>query len=183
MKSVIARAFDDDPFVNWCVAQDKRRAGRVYDMMEMAYRISSVHNEVYTAEGIPGAAYWTPPGKSGVGLSQQMRLLPGMVRALTVRRIPRVSRAFAAIEKKHPHEPHWYLAVLGVEPDRQGQGVGTALMRPVLEMCDRDGTPAYLESSKEKNVPLYERNGFRVTEVFEVPGGGPPLWLMWRDPQ
>ena len=43
--------------------------------------------------------------------------------------------------------------------------------------------PAYLESSKEKNVPLYERNGFKVTEVYTVPNGGPPIWLMWRDPR
>jgi hypothetical protein len=43
--------------------------------------------------------------------------------------------------------------------------------------------PAYLESSKEKNVPFYERNGFKVRERFEVPNGGPPIWLMWREPQ
>jgi hypothetical protein len=42
--------------------------------------------------------------------------------------------------------------------------------------------PAYLESSKEINVPLYERNGFKVTEQMTVPNGGPPIWLMWRDP-
>lgn len=183
VKSVIARAFDDDPFVNWCVAQDKRRAGRVYDMMEMAYHMAKAHDEVYTAEGVPGAAFWAPPGKNDLGMRQQMRMLPGMVRAMTLRRIPAMSRAFNAIEKKHPHEPHWYLSVLGVDPDRQGQGFGTALMQPILEVCDRDGVPAYLESSKEKNVPLYERNGFRVTEVFEAPGGAPPMWLMWRDPR
>ncbi len=183
VKSVIARAFDDDPFVNFCVAQDKRRASRVYDMMDMAYQIANAHNEVYTAEGVPGAAYWTPPGKNKLSIAAQLRLMPAMRRAITLRRIPSISKAFAAIEKKHPHEPHWYLSVLGVDPDRQGQGFGTTLMQPVLEMCDRDGTPAYLESSKEQNVPLYERNGFKVTEMFEIPNGGPPLWLMWRDPR
>jgi hypothetical protein len=55
-------------------------------------------------------------------------------------------------------------------------------MRPVLERCDGEGVPAYLESSKERNVPLYERNGFRVTEEMVVPNGGPKIWLMWRDP-
>jgi GNAT superfamily N-acetyltransferase len=88
-----------------------------------------------------------------------------------------------AIEKKHPHEPHYYLMGLGVEPDLQGRGLGTKLMAPILERCDRDGIPAYLESSKEINVPLYERNGFKVTEQMTVPNGGPPIWLMWRDPQ
>jgi ribosomal protein S18 acetylase RimI-like enzyme len=181
--ATIARAFDDDPFVNWAVAQDKRRARRVYDFMELAYTTCARHNEIYTADGTPGAAYWAPPGKHHLGLLQQVRLIPAMVRSVTARRMPTVSRGFNAVEKLHPNEPHWYLSVLGVDPEKQGQGIGTALMRPVLEMCDRDGTPAYLESSKEKNVPLYERNGFRVTRVFEIPGGGPPIWMMWREPQ
>jgi GNAT superfamily N-acetyltransferase len=88
-----------------------------------------------------------------------------------------------AIEQKHPHEPHYYLLALGVEPDLQGRSLGTQLMAPILERCDRERVPAYLESSKEKNLPLYERNGFRVTEKFQVPNGGPAIWLMWRDPR
>jgi ribosomal protein S18 acetylase RimI-like enzyme len=151
--------------------------------MGLAHRIAAAHNEIYTAEGVPGAALWAPPGKHKVSAGQQARLVPAMIRATTARRIPTVLRGFNAVEKLHPHEPHWYLSVLGVDPEKQGQGIGTALMQPVLEMCDRDGTPAYLESSKEKNVPLYERNGFRVTQVFEIPGDGPPIWLMWRDPR
>lgn len=87
------------------------------------------------------------------------------------------------VEKKHPHTLHYYLLALGVVPEMQGRGLGTQLMRPILERCDRDGIPAYLESSKEINVPLYERNGFKVTEEYTVSGGGPRIWLMWRDPQ
>ena len=179
--AVVARAFDDDPFVNWCVAQDKRRASRVYDMMSMAQRISAAHNEVYTTEDVSGAAYWTPPGKNKVPVLQQFRMLPAMNRAITLRRVPKVVGVFTALEKKHPHEPHWYLGVLGVEPELQGKGIGTALLRPILDVCDRDGVPAYLESSKEKNLPLYERNGFKVTETFDIPDG-PRIWLMWREP-
>ena len=67
-------------------------------------------------------------------------------------------------------------------PDRQGRGFGSHLMQPVLERCDADGTPAYLETDTERNVQLYERHGFKVTEEFPLPGGGPPVWLMWREP-
>ena len=56
-------------------------------------------------------------------------------------------------------------------------------MAPVLERCDDEGVPAYLESSKEKNVPYYERHGFRVTGELRLPKDGPPLWAMWRDPK
>jgi GNAT superfamily N-acetyltransferase len=88
------------------------------------------------------------------------------------------------MEDRHPDEPeHWYLEVLAADLDRQGRGIGSACMRPLLDRADAEGTPCYLESSNEKNVPLYERNGFRVTDVVDLPDDGPALFLMWRDPQ
>jgi GNAT superfamily N-acetyltransferase len=82
----------------------------------------------------------------------------------------------------HPREPHYYLASLGVAPEAQGNGVGSRLLGPMLERCDREGVPAYLESSRDRNVPFYERHGFRVTDELRLPLGGPTLWLMWREP-
>ena len=82
----------------------------------------------------------------------------------------------------HPHEPHHYLGILGVSPELQGRGIGSALMQPVLERCDRDGMPAYLEATTPRNRALYERHGFRVVLQVRWPDGGPPLWPMWRDP-
>lgn len=183
LTATMARAFDDDPIANWFAAQDRRRARRIYDFMDVAYKITGRHDEVYTTADIQGGAYWAPPGKWKMGMLQQMLLLPAMVRTCTLKRVPAIMGGLNAIEKKHPHEPHWYLLALGVEPDLQGRSLGTQLMRPVLERCDKEGVPAYLESSKERNVPLYERNGFKVTEEMVVPNGGPKIWLMWRDPQ
>ena len=180
--SALARAFDDDPFVNWMAAQDKRRARRVYDAIALSLRITAPHGEVYTTDGVQGGALWEPPGKWKLGLLQQALLAPQMARVATWRRMARVLAGINAVDSKHPKVPHYYLFVLGVDTEFQGRGLGSQLMRPVLEKCDRERVPAYLESSKEKNVPLYERNGFKVTEVFTVPNGGPPLWLMWREP-
>jgi hypothetical protein len=64
-----------------------------------------------------------------------------------------------------------------------GSGHRQPLLAPQLARCDRERMPAYLESSKEQNVPLYERNGFEVTEVVQLPNGGPPAWLIWREPK
>jgi GNAT superfamily N-acetyltransferase len=74
------------------------------------------------------------------------------------------------------------LSGIGTDPPAQGTGVGTALMQSRLTQCDATGLPAYLESSKESNVPFYERHGFQVTKEITIPGGGPKLWLMWREP-
>jgi GNAT superfamily N-acetyltransferase len=183
LTAAMARAFDDDPIANWFAAQDKRRSRRIYDFMDVAYQITAPGGEIYTTDELQGGAYWSPPGKWKMGILQQLRLVPAMVRTATLRRVPAIMGGLNAVEKKHPHPPHYYLLALGVEPDLQGRSLGTQLMAPILERCDREGIPAYLESSKERNVPLYERNGFQVTEEFVVPNGGPKIWLMWRDPQ
>jgi len=107
----------------------------------------------------------------------------GAVRRVFGRRTPLAARYLARAERKHPRQPpHWYLEVLGAIPARQGRGLGSVLLRAVLERCDRDRSGAYLESSSERNRALYERHGFDVVEVFEMPGGGPPIRRMWRDP-
>ncbi|MFL5295056.1 MAG: GNAT family N-acetyltransferase [Phenylobacterium sp.] len=82
----------------------------------------------------------------------------------------------------HPDEPHWYLSMLGVDPARQGRGLGSALLRHTLAICDSEGLPAYLESSNPKNVPLYERFGFEVIGQIQ-PADFPGLTPMLRRPQ
>lgn len=79
----------------------------------------------------------------------------------------------------HPDEPHWYLPLIGVDPSRQGQGLGSALLKAGLQRCDAEGLPAYLESSSPKNVPLYERHGFEVIGLIK-PGDHPGLIPMYR---
>jgi GNAT superfamily N-acetyltransferase len=66
---------------------------------------------------------------------------------------------------------------------RQGQGLGTQMLQEVLARADTDGVPAYLESSNERNLPLYERNGFRVIGELQALGHGPTIWRMWREPR
>jgi N-acetylglutamate synthase-like GNAT family acetyltransferase len=183
LTEALARAFDDDPLVNWMCAQDERRTQRVHAAMDLSLRkLGMPHGEVYTTGQIHGGSLWAPPGKWKMGILQQILLTPQMIRITSLRRMNTVMGGINALEKKHPAVPHFYLFVLGVDTQYQGQSIGTQLMRPVLERCDREGIPAYLESSKEKNVPLYERNGFKVTEEYNVPNGGPKIWLMWRDP-
>ena len=98
--------------------------------------------------------------------------------------VPRAAHA-NAVERLHARHspPHWYLGYLGARRDRQGQGLGTQLLREVLAGADTDGMPAYLESSNERNLPLYQRNGFRVVGELQALGHGPTIWRMWREPQ
>jgi GNAT superfamily N-acetyltransferase len=85
------------------------------------------------------------------------------------------------MELRHVREPHYYVRDVGVHPDMQGNGLGSALLCPTLDRCDREGLPAYLEASSERNAALYERLGFQLTGELRV-GGSPPLRLMLRPP-
>jgi GNAT superfamily N-acetyltransferase len=85
------------------------------------------------------------------------------------------------MEANHRHEPHWYLNVVSTLPSRQSQGLGAAVLRPVLERADADGLPCYLESTNPRNRTLYYRNGFE--DRGEIPlDGGPSMLAMWREP-
>ncbi len=136
--------------------------------------------EVWCSTGVEAAALWSAPGKWKVRGVDVVREAP--LALLFGRRLPQALRYLQEMEKAHPREPHWYLGVLGTEPLQQGKGFGSAVMAPVLKRCDERGVGAYLESSKESNVPFYERHGFRVTRELKMKRG-PSVWLMWRDPQ
>lgn len=180
----MARAFFDDPVLGeWCLADASRRADRLERVFELTMeRVYLPHGECYAADGPVGGALWAPPGTWKAGGVAQLRLIARMALS-TGRATTRMVRALSFLEAKHPHEPHYYLAFVGVEPGHRGEGIGSALMAPVLDRCDREGSPAYLEATSERNVPLYQRHGFAVIEEVALPGGGPPLWRMWREPR
>ena len=85
--------------------------------------------------------------------------------------------------EQHVPLPRWYLGVLGVDPDRQSQGWGARLMKPILDRADADGLPVSLETMREGNVAYYGRHGFEVAATVALPGGGPTCWVMRRPPQ
>jgi len=87
------------------------------------------------------------------------------------------------MERYHPKERHYYLQFIGVVPEHQGRGMGTDLMKPILDICDREKRVAYLENSKEANLAFYGRFGFVVTKKIFLGKGSPPLWLMCRSPR
>jgi GNAT superfamily N-acetyltransferase len=86
-----------------------------------------------------------------------------------------------ALAEVSPEPPFWYLGVLGTRPDRQGRGLATAVVAPVLEMADHEHLDCWLETSKPNNLEFYERRGFTQRMPVEVPGG-PPTWWMRRPP-
>lgn len=86
-------------------------------------------------------------------------------------------------DKATPPEPHWYLQVLGIRREAQGQGLGSRLLRPVLARADRDGLPCYLETADPANLAFYARFGFELARRVQLIPDGPPHYSMRRPPQ
>lgn len=178
----LARAFHDDPLVGWIIEDEavrRQKAPRGFELYLRRFWLE--HEETYTTDSTAGVCVWEPPGKWKVPILRQLAVLPAMLRT-NGRHTVRVLRAVASLEANHPGEPHYFAPVIGVDPDWQGRGIGAALMQPILDRCDREGVPAYLEATTPRNRALYERHGFAVTEEFKLAKVGPPLWRMWRAP-
>jgi len=179
---VLARAFEHDP-VSAFILPDRSRRRRGIEAM---YRLALVpealrDNQCYTTADQACVALWAPAGKPRPGLGENLRLAPTMLRVLG-RDTPRALRVLRCMESQIPTEPHAHLLFLGTDPDRQGQGLGSLLLRHTLSQLDRARAPAYLEASTPRSRALYLRHGFDVMDEVRLPGGGPPLWRMWRDP-
>jgi len=183
---VLADAFAEDPVFAWLIPPDHRgrdsRLRTVFTSMSRGYLRQG--KPCYLTSDVSAAALWAAPGKWTMPLSQivleaapsGLAFRGGLLRAL---------RTQLQIERLHAGQfpAHWYLGYLGTRRDRQGEGLGTQMLREVLARADADGVPAYLESSNERNLPLYERNGFRVVGELRALGHGPAIWRMWREPR
>jgi len=184
LAGVLARAFAHDPFYSYLAGDAPERSQRMRDGWTGILRFGSAHlSHTYTTDDHAGVALWLPPGDRGPSLLDSLRQMPALARLAGWSRLRTVGDAIAALEKRrhhHARQPHFYLSALGVEPDRQGTGTGTALLLPVLHRCDREGLVAYLETAAARNVLLYERLGFDVVEEIDLPRTDIHGWLMLR---
>jgi ribosomal protein S18 acetylase RimI-like enzyme len=184
LTGVLSRAFSNDPPMSWVFRDEATRPERLATFFAGVLReVFLPPGHLWTTSDVSGAAVWQPPGQWRTPDDAAEQLAPVLAEALLPEELDRLLTFLGTIEDKHPDDrDHWYLELLAADVDRQGQGIGSACMRPVLERADADGIPCYLESSNQRNVPLYERHGFRVTDVVDLPDDGPALWLMWREP-
>ena len=183
LATALARAFYDDPVASWAWKPDELRLAALERFQATRMRQLISHGEVWCSDDLSCGALWAPPGHWHSSLKEVAQLVPCFLRPRLFARMPLVAAGWELLERGHPREPaHYYLAVLGTDPAAQGRGIGSAVLRGVLDQCDQDGVGAFLESSKESNIAYYARHGFRVTEEVRLLRG-PSMWRMWRDPR
>jgi GNAT superfamily N-acetyltransferase len=175
--SALTLAFASDPVCRWFWA-DPDEYLSTFPRFVRAFGGGAFQREsAFVDADLHGAALWLPPG-DGPDEPAVVSLFEALPSAALR------SAAFELLEsmgEHHPSEPHWYLPLIGVEPAAQCRGLGYLLMKPMLDRCDASGLPAYLESTNSKNLPFYERLGFRATGCIDV-DDCPPIFPMLRKP-
>jgi ribosomal protein S18 acetylase RimI-like enzyme len=175
---VVTLAFVTDPLARWAIADATRYLASMPSFFDAFGGPGLPHGATYVVENCAGAALWLPPGIE----PDDERMNAIMAAAVPAEVLPDLAGVFEQMAGFHPHEPHWYLPLIGVDPALQGRGYGAALMRHAVRRLDADGVLAYLESSNPRNISLYQRHGFEILGTVQV-GASPVVTPMLRHPQ
>ena len=185
--AMLARAFHDDPLSRYVKPDPEHRAATGPAHFAAAVRAVRADGEVWVTGDLSAAACWRRPGAHHV--------TPEQAAAAGLDRVPEIigeeanARLRAVFAYVRPRvdalapPSHWYLMLLGVEPARQGHGLGAEVLAPVLARADADRLPCWLETVDPRNVSFYRRQGFDVVEDGVEPGSGLRYLLMRRDPR
>lgn len=183
---MLARAFLPDPTYTAIFPSESERTQALQKLFGAVIGYSLVYGLVHTMPKLEGAACWLLPGNDEITFWRMLRTGLGLQRAVisfSPQAREKVLATLAYLEEVHKREapgPHWYLWLIGVEPDSQGQGIGSRLLEPVLAQADREGLPCYLETQTQENVDFYQKRGFEVVSDGVVPGHDIRAWAMLR---
>ncbi len=176
--ATIVLAFAADPMTRWTWPNPDQYLAAMPRMARAFGGRAFAQGSALATDGYTGVALWLPPGvgpdEDGLSAVMQSTVAPS--------KLQDGAGIFEQMAAYHPHEPHWYLPLIGVDPAYFGQGHGDALMTHALARCDRERVPAYLESSNPRNISLYRRHGFEPLGTIQV-GTSPPLVPMLRKPR
>ncbi|MCH7231985.1 GNAT family N-acetyltransferase [Glycomyces sp. L485] len=180
-----AEAFADEPLNVWIMGGEVPEEHRVAFFRDLLRR-ALAGDEVWAAEldgAIRGSSTWIP-ADSADRFHAEAAELAAMAEIAGTAALGRAATVARLTAERHPTAAgHLYFHSLAVQPGYRGSGVGSAIMRERLAIADAERMPTYLEASNEGSARLVRRFGFEPTgEPIRLPGGGPALIPMWRDP-
>ncbi len=183
--ATMARAFFEDPMAEFLESDESRRLKKYNWFMSSGIAYCARYGAVYTEDNYRGGAVWMTPGNTDMSLVRALRsgmwLMPFRMGFGTSRRFSQIARVTEPAHKRIVPGDHWYLMILGVDPDSQGTGLGSALLDTGVSKAAEAGVPVYLETMTDADVEFYTKRGFEVVEELEV---SPELkmWGMIKQP-
>ncbi|MET0503572.1 MAG: GNAT family N-acetyltransferase [Candidatus Binatia bacterium] len=174
----IVLAFAADPVARWFYPDPHDYLTHLPPFVRAFAGKAFERNSAYQIDGYSGAALWLPPEVH----PDEQALVALLERTIAKENQQKIFAFLEQMDRYHPSEPHWYLPMIGVDPAKQGNGYGSALLKHALEWCDVERKLAYLESSSPRSVALYQRHGFASVGTIRV-AGSPPMFPMLRKPQ
>ncbi len=185
---VLGRAFLDDPLWRATFLDADKRLELLVGMLTGAVKATAAARGVAeTTPGVDAVALWLPPGRN-IGFWAMVRsgfALPRFTMSLPAKDRNRMMAVLRQLEERRKAlmpDPHWYLTTIGVEPERQGEGLGSTLLRSGIRRADHENTSIFLDTETSGNVAFYQHFGFEVIEETTATESGVPVWLMVRRP-
>lgn len=186
--TTVALAFAEDPVWQWLVGID--RTLTLDEALPLARGLvarSSAADEIHGFRDHRAIALWSAPAgqvTEEIAAASEAQAEPfwTAIAEQVGGGMERLGALAETMRANHPDEPHWYLSIVGVRPGLQGQGLGTRVLAPMLDRCDRLGIATYLESSNPRNHSLYHRLGYDDLGDITVLDS-PPLRRFLRGPK
>jgi len=175
--TLLTQCFDGNKSVNYIIPQDRHRTRGIQRLMEYSFDYCRLFGEVYLSDDKQGCALIIYPQQVKTTLRSILLDLRLIFRCIGLVNLRKALQREAMIKKLHPREPFCYLWFIGVAPKSQQKGIGSKLLKELLDQCNRQDLPVYLETSVERNIPWYEQSGFTTYNQLDL---GYTLYCMKR---
>jgi ribosomal protein S18 acetylase RimI-like enzyme len=164
--------------VNYIIRQGKRKTERIRRLMEYSFDICSQYGDVFLSEDKKACALLVFPDKKRTSFQSVVSDIKLATACIGLSNIKKSLNREAKIKKTHPKESMYYLWFIGVDPEYQNKGIGSALLQDVITESIALQRPLYLETSTPKNIPWYKKLGFTVYQELDL---GYNLFFLKKD--
>lgn len=178
---ILSDSFDANKSVNYVVKQEKlnsKRKERIRKLMEYSFDVCYLFGEIYLSEDKKACALILLPDKKKTTFKSILLDAKLALSCIGLSRIFKVLERESKIKSHHPKTPIYYLWFIGVNPNDQNKGVGSALLKEVIKESTLHKRTIYLETSTLKNIPWYQKFGFEVFKELDL---SYKLFLIKRD--
>lgn len=185
---VFTRAFNNDPLTDYMFQNDKKRIESLRHYFRFRITYGILFGEVYApSQKIEGVAIWFKSEKYKMTIPKLLRAgaikLFLKIKKETRKRMIPIGDFTTNLHSKYDKSQHWYLDNIGIDPEFQGKGYGSVLIRSMLKRIDSEQLPCLLETQTPTNVQIYQRYGFEIIMKEVIPDTNILHWIMIRQPQ